>query len=150
MVYYDATATGTPILFKPVNSHAISLLLVIVWSILTDCLRFQGKLEATSWDAAGKVLATSTVATTKAAASLKLSLDQPGVGDVRVSGPVGSIKADGQDVALVRVEVVDSDGVLVPDADHNITFSVTGRGAIYGVVSSHAPTLLLCDFWACC
>ena len=85
------------------------------------------------WDAAGNVLATSTVATTKAAARLNLTLDHPGLGGQRVSGPVGSIKADGQDVALVRVQVQDEDGNFVPSADHNISFAVSGPGTIYGV-----------------
>jgi beta-galactosidase len=119
VVYYDALISGGAILFKP------------------------GKLEATSWDAAGNILATSTVATTKPAIALKLSLDQPGIDDMRVSGPVGAIKADGQDVALVRVQVVDTDGKLVPSAGHNISFSITGPGAIYGVgngdPSDHDP-----------
>jgi beta-galactosidase len=95
------------------------------------------------WDAAGNVLATSTVATTKAAARLNLTLDHPGLGGQRVSGPVGSIKADGQDVALVRVQVQDEDGNFVPSADHNISFAVSGPGAIYGVgngdPSDHDP-----------
>jgi hypothetical protein len=52
---------------------------------------------------------------------------------VRHSGPAVGIAADGQDVALVRVEVTDAAGRFVPDASDNVTFSVTGPGRIYGV-----------------
>ena len=52
---------------------------------------------------------------------------------VRHSGPTAGIAADGQDVALVRVEVTDAAGRFVPDASDHITFSVTGPGRIYGV-----------------
>ena len=120
VVHWDQTTDGKPILFKP------------------------GKLEATSWDANGAVLARANVTTTGPAARLKLSLDHPGIAGLRVSGPAGgSIKADGQDVALVRVQVVDAAGVLVPSAGHNISFAVSGPGAIYGVgngdPSDHDP-----------
>ena len=46
-----------------------------------------GKLEASSWDAAGRLLATTAVATSGPAARLKLTLDTAGMGGVRVSGP---------------------------------------------------------------
>jgi beta-galactosidase len=119
VVHYDQTTSAQPILFHP------------------------GKLEATSWDTSGNILATATVATTKAAARLNLTLDHPGIGDSRVSGPVGAIKADGADVALVRVQVQDEDGNFVPSANHNITFSVSGPAMIYGVgngdPSDHDP-----------
>jgi beta-galactosidase len=119
VVQYDQTLNGDPIVFKP------------------------GKLEATSWDAAGNVLARANVTTTGPATTLKLSLDKPGIGSLRVSGPVDSIKADGQDVALVRVQVMDASGMLVPSANHNISFVVSGLGVIYGVgngdPSDHDP-----------
>lgn len=39
----------------------------------------------------------------------------------------------GSDLSFVTVKVVDEQGVLVPDADNLITFSVTGNGVVAGV-----------------
>jgi beta-galactosidase len=53
------------------------------------------------------------------------------------------IKADGEDVSLVEVEVLDSQGRLVPVAGNDIVFRVSGNGKIVGVgngdPSSHEP-----------
>jgi beta-galactosidase len=53
------------------------------------------------------------------------------------------IKADGEDVSLVEVQVLDSEGRLVPVADNDIVFHVSGSGKIIGVgngdPSSHEP-----------
>eukprot|EP00663_Eupelagonemidae_sp_cell21sb_P001368 gene1369-biopygen6736 len=38
------------------------------------------------------------------------------------------IRADGQDVALITVELLDAAGVLVPNADLNVEFTVSGPG----------------------
>lgn len=43
------------------------------------------------------------------------------------------LRADGADVACVKVSIVDADGVLVPDADNNVMFEVTGAGALLGL-----------------
>lgn len=44
-----------------------------------------------------------------------------------------NITADGKDLSFVTVEVVDKDGVLVPDAANRISFTVKGQGFIAGV-----------------
>ncbi len=53
------------------------------------------------------------------------------------------LRGDGEDVAVVSVEVVDVRGRLVPDADHAVSFAVTGPGRIIGVgngdPTSHEP-----------
>ena len=43
------------------------------------------------------------------------------------------VRADGQDVTLLRVEYVDYTGVLVPSADNNVSFVVSGPATIIGV-----------------
>ncbi|MFW6371277.1 MAG: glycoside hydrolase family 2 TIM barrel-domain containing protein, partial [Bacteroidota bacterium] len=43
------------------------------------------------------------------------------------------INADGLDLSYVTVKVVDKNGVVVPDAAHNITFNVSGAGINAGV-----------------
>ena len=52
---------------------------------------------------------------------LTLKADRPG------------IKADGNDLSFVTVEITDRNGVLVPNANHLIKFDVTGAGFIAGV-----------------
>jgi beta-galactosidase len=51
--------------------------------------------------------------------------------------------ADGMDVTVVNISVVDKDGLEVPDADNMIKFSISGEGKIIGVgngdPSSHEP-----------
>ena len=49
-------------------------------------------------------------------------------------GPrVIEINADGEDVAVVRVEVLDNEGRAIPTADPTISFKVSGEGALIGV-----------------
>ncbi|TDQ42624.1 glycoside hydrolase family 2 protein [Aureibacillus halotolerans] len=44
-----------------------------------------------------------------------------------------SITADGNDIVHVDVSIADRDGIVVPDADQLITFSIKGEGKIIGV-----------------
>jgi len=44
-----------------------------------------------------------------------------------------ALKPDGQDLSFVSIEVVDADGQLQPNADHEITFSLEGPGVIAGL-----------------
>jgi beta-galactosidase len=54
-----------------------------------------------------------------------------------------TIKADGEDVSVVTVQVNDAQGRMVPTADNEITFEINGPGKIIGVgngdPSSHEP-----------
>jgi len=79
----------------------------------------------------GKQVATARVETTGAPAGIRLTADRT------------SLNADGEDVAMVRVEVVDDHGRLVPTAENEILFDIRGNGSIIGVAngdpSSHEP-----------
>jgi beta-galactosidase len=58
------------------------------------------------------------------------------VGDaaaIRLTPDLTSIKADGQGLSFVKVEVVDKDGNAQPNADQLITFDLTGPGTIAGL-----------------
>jgi len=54
-----------------------------------------------------------------------------------------TMRADGKDVAVINLSVVDRDGREVPDADNMIAFSISGPGKVIGVgngdPSSHEP-----------
>ena len=69
----------------------------------------------------GKVVLTKKRETTGEPASIKLTADRT------------EINADGQDAAVIRVEVLDKDGRAVPTADNLIHFKVSGEGRLIGV-----------------
>jgi beta-galactosidase len=80
---------------------------------------------------AGQVVAETRVETTGAPAAVGLSADRT------------TLDADGEDVAMVTVSVVDERGRVVPTAGNEITFKLDGPGRIIGVgngdPSSHEP-----------
>jgi beta-galactosidase len=43
------------------------------------------------------------------------------------------ILADGRDLCHIEVQIVDEKGILVPDANHEIKFTIEGQGKIIGV-----------------
>ncbi|HEX3819200.1 MAG TPA: beta-galactosidase GalA [Candidatus Sulfotelmatobacter sp.] len=69
----------------------------------------------------GKVVLTEKRETTGEMNSIRLTADRT------------EINADGEDVSLLKVEVLDQQGRLVPTANHIILFKVSGEGAIIGV-----------------
>ena len=79
----------------------------------------------------GKPFASERVETTGAPAALRLVADDR------------KILADGEDVAVVRVEVVDAKGRVVPTASNDVRFAVAGAATIGGVgngdPSDHDP-----------
>jgi beta-galactosidase len=69
----------------------------------------------------GKVLVTDKRETTGPTASIRLTADR------------SEINADGEDVALIKVEGLDKEGRLVPIANNRLGFKITGNGALIGV-----------------
>jgi beta-galactosidase len=69
----------------------------------------------------GKVVMTSRRETTGGPATIRLTADRR------------EIAADGADIALVRVEVLDTAGRALPTADNLIKFKVRGEGLLLGV-----------------
>jgi len=103
----------------PRNSH-------LEWSVNY----VPGSLSAKGYNG-GSIAATDLVETTGAPTALRLKADRP------------VITADGEDLALVEVDVVDAKGRVVPTADNRVTFSVQGAGYVAGVgngnPSDHDP-----------
>ena len=93
-----------------------------------------GELEALAYDMAGKVVARDNLVTTGTPAALKLTLH---------TGPQG-LHADGHDMALVDVEVVDSKGRRCPTALNLVHFKLDGaaewRGGIAQGSAVAVPT----------
>ncbi|OFY68254.1 MAG: hypothetical protein A2V64_11960 [Bacteroidetes bacterium RBG_13_43_22] len=69
----------------------------------------------------GKVVCTEIIETTGKPAAIKLTSD------------VNNIIADNQDVAHIKVEVVDEEGRMVPTADNLITYKISGNGKLIGL-----------------
>jgi beta-galactosidase len=69
----------------------------------------------------GKVVLTEKRETTGAPAQLKLTAERT------------EIDADGEDVAVLRVEALDKEGRLVPTAGSKLAFKLTGEGKLIGV-----------------
>ncbi len=96
-----------------------------------------GNLTAEALDSDGKRrLATHTSFTSGIPTRIRLSLDAPSLD----TGTGSTLVADGQDVALVRAELVDHHGRLVSPRDNatntSVSFSVkSGAGRILGVIS---------------
>ncbi|KAA6464595.1 DUF4982 domain-containing protein [Acidobacteria bacterium AB60] len=101
---------------KSLGSKKVPHLEHVEWKV-----RFEpGQVEARG-SKGGKVILTEKRETTGRAAAIRLTADRT------------EINADGEDVAIVKVEVLDKDGRLVPTADNKIAFKVTGAGALIGV-----------------
>jgi len=84
-----------------------------------------GSVECIGYSSAGTPVVSQSISTTGSAVAIQLSLEL---------GQNGLL-ADGQDVAMVRVALVDSKGAVVPTAGNLINFSVTGPGKLIGVGS---------------
>jgi beta-galactosidase len=98
----------------------------LIWKLIYK----PGKLEARGYKA-GHLVTTDIVETTTAPAQVTLKSD------------TNILKADGCDVAVIRVAIKDSKGRVVPVADNLVKFSIEGPGKIIGTgngnPSSHEP-----------
>src|SRR5436190_20261179 len=52
---------------------------------------------------------------------------------IKLSADRTTIDANGEDIAIVRLEVLDAQGRMVPTAENQISFKVTGEGKLIGV-----------------
>ena len=58
---------------------------------------------------------------------------------IRLTADRSTIKADGQDLSFIRVELTDANGILNPVAGEQVYFEVTGAGEM-AAVGSADPT----------
>ena len=58
---------------------------------------------------------------------------------IRLSADRNEIAADGEDIALVRVEILDSAGRPLPTANNLVKFRVSGEGVLLGVGNGEDP-----------
>ncbi|MFL5788107.1 MAG: DUF4982 domain-containing protein, partial [Flavisolibacter sp.] len=69
----------------------------------------------------GKIVLTQVIKTAGKPAKIILTSDRK------------SIHADGKDLAFITVKIEDKDGNIVPDADNQVRFTITGNGFLAGV-----------------
>ena len=91
-----------------------------------------GSFVVRAFDATGAAVAEERIATAGAPAALKLEVEAIS------SRPLA---ADGADVALVTLTVVDAAGAVVPGAAPEVTWAVAGEGAIYGLANGQSNDL---------
>jgi len=101
---------------KSLGSKEVQPLTHLEWGVKYE----PGVLEARGTKG-GKVVLVEKRETTGEAASIRLTADRM------------ELNADGEDVAVLRVEVLDKEGRAIPTADNLISFKVTGEGALIGV-----------------
>ena len=58
-----------------------------------------------------------------------------------VPDPVCSLAANGDDMAFVTVSLTDAEGTLIPQADDQLTFEVSGAGTFEAVCNGDAKSL---------
>ncbi len=88
-----------------------------------------GEIKVVAYDNNGRVVGEQTVRTAGKPARLSLEADRT------------TIAADGSDLAFITVSLRDADGTLIPDADNQLEFEVTGAGAFKAVCNGDATSL---------
>lgn len=104
------------------NGHSLGRKTMPKYSHLEWNVKYKpGTLSATGCDAIGNVIAKTSVETIGAPAAVALDPDRT------------ILAADGQDISLITVKIVDTQGRTVPTANNQVTFQVTGAGHLLGV-----------------
>jgi beta-galactosidase len=101
---------------KSLGSQKVPHLGHVEWKVKYE----PGSIEARG-SKDGQVVLTEKRETTGPATSIRLTADRT------------IINADGEDVAVIKVEGLDKDGRVVPTANNLLAFKVSGEGALIGV-----------------
>ena len=91
-----------------------------------------GEIKVVVYDAQGNKAGEQTVRTAGKPAELKL--------EAWTANEAG-LNADGDDLAFVTVSLTDTEGTLIPQADDQLTFEVTGTGSFEAVCNGDATSL---------
>lgn len=110
---------------RPKRLNSISEQYRIIWN---DVRYDPGELKAVAY-AGGKAVREEIVKTAGAPARIELTSDR------------ASLSADGEAMAFIRVQVVDTVGVVCPTADNEIEYSVNGPVEIIGIGNGDPTSL---------
>lgn len=89
-----------------------------------------GTVKVVAYNEAGEAVAAREMKTAGKPYALKLTLEND------------NIQADGEDLAFVRVQVVDKEGNLCPTATNQVTFKVRGAGQYHAVANGDATCIV--------
>lgn len=99
------------------NAKNDSLALLRHYRLIWDSVKYEpGKLEVVAYDFKGRAVMADSVCTAGKPCRLVATVDK------------ATLKADGNDIAFVRIDVVDKDGNLCVGSNNMIHFRVTGNG----------------------
>jgi beta-galactosidase len=91
-----------------------------------------GEVKVVVYDAQGNKAGEQTVKTAGKPAALKLEA---------WTQNSSLLKSNGDDLAFITVSLTDADGTLIPQADDQLTFEVTGAGSFEAVCNGDATSL---------
>ena len=92
-----------------------------------------GKLRVVVYDEQGRQAGEQVVSTAGKPSKLKL--------DVWTQHDAEWLKADGEDLAFITVSLTDAKGTVIPDADDQLSFEVSGAGRFEAVCNGDATSL---------
>ena len=92
-----------------------------------------GKLRVVVYDEQGRQAGEQIVSTAGKPSRLKL--------DVWTQHEAEWLKADGEDLAFITVSLTDAKGTIIPDANDQLTFEVSGAGRFEAVCNGDATSL---------
>lgn len=92
-----------------------------------------GQIKAVSYDQSGHILSSDSIQTAGSPQNIRLKL---------IQNPNGMV-ADGADIALIEVEVVDENGQRCPLANHLIHFTLNGEASWLGGIAQGPENYIL-------
>ncbi len=127
MVFTNADEAELLINGRSAGRKAVSAERPMPCSVSFDIPYESGVIEAVSYTN-GREVSRDSIKTAGAAAELKVSPEKPG------------LRADGHDLVCIGIEVLDKDGIPVPDAGIDLKAEVSGAGYLAGFGSANPVT----------
>ncbi len=97
-----------------------------------------GELNVVCYDADGRKAGSRTIRTAGKPAKLKLDAWTQ---HASLNSQFAILNSDASDLAFITVSLTDADGTLIPQADDQLTFEVTGSGTFEAVCNGDATSL---------
>lgn len=91
-----------------------------------------GEIKVVVYDKDGKEVGTESVKTARVASQIQLTGD--------LGAPIKPLKADGEDMTFLTVNILDNEGNLVPYANNQINVEVSGAARFKGICNGDATS----------
>ena len=92
-----------------------------------------GELKVVVYNESGKEMGTQIIKTAGVASQIQLTGD--------LGADIKPLKANGEDITFITVNILDMNGNIVPDADQQINVSVSGAANFKGICNGDATSL---------